>query len=222
MKRRVVKKNGRKEAFLGAIIGTVAGIAGSIISGKKQKKADELAFKQAQAEQNRIDGLQQAQALSSSYANQSYVDQYKDKVVLKNGGKMKVKAVKKGDRIDTFKKYKVGGRIPIGSNKKEYGSLIGKDGIGGVVSGGIGGVGSLISSIFSKPKAPKTIVKSDGFSVAAPKTGIAPTSYTLDADGNPLTTVPTIPASIEPQLDGLTGQRMKLPQAKVGKRLILK
>ena len=103
MKKVVIKKDSntgeRKEAFLGAIIGAVTGIAGSIISGKKKKRAEEQAFKLAQDEQNRIDGIQQAQAMSSQYANQDYVDQYLNKVTLKNGGKVKVKQSKKGDRM---------------------------------------------------------------------------------------------------------------------------
>ena len=57
-----------------------------------------------QEEQYRQDSLAAAQAMTQSYANQDYVDEYKKKVVLKNGGKMKIKQGNYTDRIKNQKK----------------------------------------------------------------------------------------------------------------------
>lgn len=78
----------RQKAFIGAIIGAAASIAGGIIKGNKQKKAQE----KAQAAQDHKDALQNAQALTSAYANQDYVNQYNDKLTLKCGGRIRRKA----------------------------------------------------------------------------------------------------------------------------------
>lgn len=82
----------RQKAFIGAAIGAVASIAGGIIKGNKQKKAQEKAQAEAQAAQDHKDALQNAQALTSAYANQDYVGQYNDKFTLKCGGRVRRKA----------------------------------------------------------------------------------------------------------------------------------
>lgn len=82
----------RQKAFTGAIIGAAASIAGGIIKGHKQKKAQEKAQAEAQAAQDHKDALQNAQALTSAYANQDYVGQYNDKFTLKCGGRVRRKA----------------------------------------------------------------------------------------------------------------------------------
>lgn len=82
----------RQKAFVGAIIGAAASIAGSVIKGNKQKKAQEKAQAEAQAAQDHKDALQNAQALTSAYANQDYVGQYNDKITLKCGGRVRRKA----------------------------------------------------------------------------------------------------------------------------------
>lgn len=82
----------RKKAFIGAVIGAAASIAGGIIKGAKQKKAQERQQAEAQAAQDHKDALQNARALTSSYANQDYVDQYNDKLTLKCGGRVRTKA----------------------------------------------------------------------------------------------------------------------------------
>lgn len=82
------KDRQRQKAFIGAIIGAAASIAGGIIKGNKQKKAQE----KAQAAQDHKDALQNAQALTSAYANQDYVGQYNDKLTLKCGGRVRRKA----------------------------------------------------------------------------------------------------------------------------------
>lgn len=86
----------RQKAFIGTIIGAAASIAGGIIKGNKQKKAQEKAQAEAQAEaqaaQDHKDALQNAQVLTSAYANQDYVGQYNDKLILKCGGRVRRKA----------------------------------------------------------------------------------------------------------------------------------
>lgn len=83
MKRKVINENGRQKAFIGAAIGAVGNLVGGIISKRKQKKAQEKAYRQAQEEQTRSEGVQQAQAMSAQYANQDYVDEYRNKITLK-------------------------------------------------------------------------------------------------------------------------------------------
>lgn len=82
----------RQKAWIGAAISAAASIAGGIIKGNKQKKAQEKAQAEAQAAQDHKDALQNAQALTSAYANQDYVDQYNDKLTLKCGGRVRRKA----------------------------------------------------------------------------------------------------------------------------------
>lgn len=172
MKNKVVKRN---KAFIGAIIGAVGNIVGSAISANKKKKAEEKAFKMQQEEQYRQDSLAAAQAMTQSYANQDYVDEYKKKVVLKNGGKMKTKQGNYTDRIKNQKKYACGGR-----KKANFGSTIANqftgnnlnDSVGGIASG----VGSIASSLINRPSTPKMIKKADGFNYAQ-KTSLTPNSY---------------------------------------------
>ncbi len=89
MKNKVNTRKERDKAFIGAAIGAVAGIAGGIIGGAKKKRAEEEALRQEQTEQNKADTLQAAQAMTSSYANQDYVDDYNKKITLRMGGKVK-------------------------------------------------------------------------------------------------------------------------------------
>ena len=86
------KDRQRQKAFIGAIIGAAASIAGGIIKGNKQKKAQEKAQAEAQSAQVHKDALQNAQALTSAYSNQDYVNQYNDKLTLKCGGRIRRKA----------------------------------------------------------------------------------------------------------------------------------
>lgn len=159
MKNKIVK---RDKAFLGSIIGAVGGVIGSAIGAAKKRKAEEKAFKMQQEEQYRQDSLAAAQAMTQSYANQDYVDEYKKKVVLKNGGKMKTKQGNYTDRIKNQKKYACGGR-----KKANFGSTI-----GGIASG----IESVANSLISGPSTPKMIKKADGFDYEQ-KTSLTPNSY---------------------------------------------
>ena len=128
-----------------------------------------------QEEQYRQDSLAAAQAMTQSYANQDYVDEYKKKVVLKNGGKMKTKQGNYTDRIKNQKKYACGGR-----KKANFGSTIANqftgnnlnDTVGGIASG----VGSVVNSLIGGPSTPKMIKKADGFDYEQ-KTSLTPNSY---------------------------------------------
>ena len=150
MKRKVINENGRQKAFIGAAIGAVGNLVGGIISKRKQKKAQEKAYRQAQEEQTRSEGVQQAQAMSAQYANQDYVDEYRSKITLKNGGKVSMK--KKGnDRIAMAKKFACGGRkkanlgSEIVSDFKNIGQEFKGDNLGNTIVGAINGVASGIS-----------------------------------------------------------------------------
>lgn len=132
MKNKVVK---RDKAFLGSIIGAVGGVIGSVIGAAKKRKAEEKAFKMQQEEQYRQDSLAAAQAMTQSYANQDYVDEYKKKVILKNGGKMKTKQGNYTDRIKNQKKYACGGR-----KKANFGSTIANQFTGNNINDTVGGI----------------------------------------------------------------------------------
>lgn len=162
MKNKVVKRN---KAFLGSIIGAVGGIIGSAIGAAKRKKAEEKAFKMQQEEQYRQDSLAAAQAMTQSYANQDYVDEYKKKVVLKNGGKMKIKKTNYTDRINNQKKYACGGR-----KKANFGST--------TVEGIASAISSIATNLINSPSVPKMVKKADGFNYEQ-KTSLTPNSYSV-------------------------------------------
>lgn len=186
MKRKVVKVNTRNKAFLGAIIGGVSNIIGGAISRRKQRKAQE----KAQAQQTELEGYQQAAAMSSAYANQDYVNEYRNKITLKNGGK-----VKTNDRIKVAKKFACGGRkkANLGTNVREQYKCGGKrtKGLLGV-SDAIKGVGTIVNSAMSQPQ--QQVKRSVGYAYA-PKTDIKDNSYQVDANNNPINAVNTNTAS---------------------------
>lgn len=186
MKRKVVKVDTRNKAFLGAIIGGVSNIIGGAISRRKQRKAQE----KAQAQQTELEGYQQAAAMSSAYANQDYVNEYRNKITLKNGGK-----VKTNDRIKVAKKFACGGRkkANLGTNVREQYKCGGKrtKGLLGV-SDAIKGVGTIVNSAMSQPQ--QQVKRSVGYAYA-PKTDIKDNSYQVDANNNPINAVNTNTAS---------------------------
>ena len=89
MKPKYIYKNKRQQAFLGAAIGAVANVVGGVISAKKQKKAEELAFKQQQEQQYRQDNMAQLNAITQTANNTGYIDYYKKRISFKCGGKKK-------------------------------------------------------------------------------------------------------------------------------------
>lgn len=125
--RKVVVK--RKKAFIGAAIGAVAGIAGSLIGGAKKRKQERAMLKQQQEEQNKTETYQNAQALSSGVADQSYVEDYQKKVTLKMGGytdrvKSKKKTVNRIYRCGGRKKAELGTDAGSKWTKQDTGDLI--------------------------------------------------------------------------------------------------
>lgn len=179
MKNKIVKRN---KAFIGAIIGAVGNIVGSAISANKKKKAEEKAFKMQQEEQYRQDSLAAAQAMTQSYSNQDYVDEYKKKIVLKNGGKMKIKKSNYTDRIKNQKKYACGGR-----KKANFGSTIANqfsgDNLNNNVGGIASGIGSVTTALINSSSAPKMVKKADGFKYEQ-KTSLTPNNYSTNQDVN--------------------------------------
>lgn len=134
------KKVKRNKAFLGAIIGAVAGIGSSILGGVMNKNSSEKAQRQQQIAQNRQDTYTMAQNLSNAYGNQEYVDEFNKRVTFKKGGKMNTK----GDRIVREKKLACGGRkkAACGTRKKaEWGA----EDTSALISG-LGSAGSNIAS----------------------------------------------------------------------------
>lgn len=126
MKKVVVK---RKKAFIGAAIGAVSGIAGSLFGAAKKRKQERAMLKQQQEEQNKTETYQNAQALSSGVADQSYVEDYQKKITLKMGGytdrvKSKKKAVNRIYRCGGRKKAELGADSDAKWNKTDTENLI--------------------------------------------------------------------------------------------------
>lgn len=150
MKYKVINDNGRPKAFIGAAIGAVGNLVGGIIGKRKRKKAQENAYRQAQEEQTRSEGVQQAAAMSAQYANQDYVDEYRNKITLKNGGKVNMKN-KGNDRIALAKKFKCGGRkranlgSEIVSDFKNIGQEFKGDNLGNTIVSRINGITGAIN-----------------------------------------------------------------------------
>lgn len=177
--KKVVKIDNRKKAFLGAIIGGVASIAGSAIGAAKKRKAEREKLKQQQIEQNQNDAKAQAQALTASVANQDYVDEYNKKVTLKMGGNKKFNDRIKSNKTKSNRIFKCGGR-----KKAEMGSLIGQNGVGGEIGDAMSGIGGLANSLFAPSSAPKQVKKADGFSTTGPKVDIKTPDYINNTNNN--------------------------------------
>lgn len=164
--KKVIKTDNRKKAFLGALIGGIAGIAGSAIGAAKKRKAEREKLKQQQIEQNQNDAKAQAQALTASVANQDYVDEYNKKVTLKMGGNKKFNDRIKSNKTKSNRIFKCGGR-----KKAEMGSLIGQ-------------IGGLANSLFAPSSAPKQVKKADGFSTTGTKINIKTPDYVNSTNNN--------------------------------------
>lgn len=177
--KKVIKTDNRKKAFLGALIGGVASIAGSAIGAAKRRKAEREKLKQQQIEQNQNDAKAQAQALTASVANQDYVDEYNKKVTLKMGGDKKFNDRIKSNKIKSNRIFKCGGR-----KKAEMGSLIGQGGVGGEIGDAMSGIGGLANSLFAPSSAPKQVKKADGFSTTGPKINIKTPDYVNSTNNN--------------------------------------
>ena len=177
--KKVIKTDNRKKAFLGALIGGVASIAGSAIGAAKRRKAEREKLKQQQIEQNQNDAKAQAQALTASVANQDYVDEYNKKVTLKMGGNKKFNDRIKSNKTKSNRIFKCGGR-----KKAEMGSLIGQNGVGGEIGDAMSGIGGLANSLFAPNSAPKQVKKADGFSTTGPKINIKTPDYVNNTNNN--------------------------------------
>lgn len=177
--RKIVKRDNRKKAFLGALIGGVASIAGSAIGAAKRRKAEREKLKQQQIEQNQNDAKAQAQALTASVADQDYVDEYNKKVTLKMGGNKKFNDRIKSNKTKSNRIFKCGGQ-----KKAKMGSLIGQNGVGGEIGDAMSGIGGLANSLFTPSSAPKQVKKADGFSTTGPKVEIKTPDYMNNTNNN--------------------------------------
>lgn len=166
--RKIVKRDNRKKAFLGALIGGIASIAGSAIGAAKRRKAEREQLRQQQIEQNQNDAKAQAQALTAAVADQDYVDEYNKKVTLKMGGNKKFNDRIKSNKTKSNRIFKCGGQ-----KKAKMGSLIGQNGIGG-----------LVNSLFTPNSAPKQVKKANGFSTTDPKVEIKTPNYMNNTNNN--------------------------------------
>lgn len=177
--RKIVKRDNRKKAFLGALIGGVASIAGSAIGAAKRRKAEREQLRQQQIEQNQNDAKAQAQALTAAVADQDYVDEYNKKVTLKMGGNKKFNDRIKSNKTKSNRIFKCGGQ-----KKAEMGSLIGQNGVGGEIGDAMSGIGGLADSLFTPSSAPKQVKKADGFSTTGPKVEMKTPDYVNSTNNN--------------------------------------
>ena len=177
--RKIVKRDNRKKAFLGALIGGVASIAGSAIGAAKRRKAEREQLRQQQIEQNQNDAKAQAQALTAAGADQDYVDEYNKKVTLKMGGDKKFNDRIKSNKTKSNRIFKCGGQ-----KKAKMGSLIGQNGVGGEIGDAMSGIGGLVNSLFTPSSAPKQVKKADGFSTTGPKVEIKTPNYMNNTNNN--------------------------------------
>lgn len=130
--KKIVKRN---KAWLGAVIGAATGIAGNIIGGNAQKKA---AKAQARA-QNRQATFEMANNLSNAYGDQGYVDDFQNKIIFRNGGRVKRTKLyscggKRKFSCGGRKKYESGG-LKLWDGANDLSSIIG--GIGNAIGGAI-------------------------------------------------------------------------------------
>ena len=116
-----MKKCKNKKAFLGAILGSVAGaglgIAGSALSANKQSRAQERIYKENLAATNRSNVLTSAYNLNSTYGDQEYVDDFTKKINI--DGEYKMGGCKR--KCKKRKKAENGGEWVDSSNKVIYG-----------------------------------------------------------------------------------------------------
>lgn len=177
--KKVIKTDNRKKAFLGALIGGVASIAGSAIGAAKKRKAEREQLRQQQIEQNQNDAKAQAQALTAAVADQDYVDEYNKKVTLKMGGNKKFNDRIKSNKTKSNRIFKCGGQ-----KKAKMGSLIGQNGVGGEIGDAMSGIGGLADALFTPSSAPKQVKKADGFSTTGPKVEIKTPNYMNNTNNN--------------------------------------
>ena len=97
-------KNKRPKKWVGALIGGGISLVSQLLAQNNQNKFTQqqnILAEQKEAEQNAI---LTAQNLTNQYANQDYVDKFKEKVVFKDGGAVY------DDRIKNLKRFKCGGK----------------------------------------------------------------------------------------------------------------
>ena len=174
------KKVKRDKAFLGAIIGAVAGIGSAIAGGVIGKHSAEKAQRQQQIAQNRKDTYSMAQNLSNSYGNQEYVDEFNKRVTFKKGGKMNTKY----DRLVREKKFACGGRkkacggrakAACGTRKK---AAWGESDTSALISG-LGSAGSSLASAAISSSINRSPIATSQFS-GKPKEYLERPDYLVD------------------------------------------
>ena len=186
----------QKKAFLGAImagVNMIGGIAGGIAKRKAQKRM----MRKQLAEQTRQEGLQQAQAMTSGYADQDYVDEYNNKIVFKNGGSTKHYT----DRIKHTKKYKCGGRRKANFGTQLAGAFKG-DKLGSSLTTIMNTTGGIANNAISSGQQQLLAPKHE-FKIGEVKTNLETPSYQVDTNGNPVTAL-----NSEQQIDRLQIAKM--------------
>lgn len=212
MKAKYVYQDKRKKAFLGAAIGTVANVIGSVISAKKQKKAEEEAFKLQQEAQFKSDNIAQVNALSQIANNTNYIDEYKKRISFKCGGRRKAllgtdadnKTDSSTDTSSTNSSDNSSNSSSntsssnTSSNNSSNGSrgfnlnlknIFSSENIGTFKENAVDalpGLGGLATSILTKPSAPRVLQQGTHIQVPQEQKVLTNYTYQVDANGNPI------------------------------------
>ena len=94
----------RKKAFIGSIISTVGNLATTLINNSQQRKLQEQQLALQEKQLNQQQAFANANAMQQQLNNNGYVDGFKSKIAMKNGGAYKY------DRIAREKQFACGGR----------------------------------------------------------------------------------------------------------------
>lgn len=148
----------RNKAFLGALIGAGVGLASNLIGGLVSNNAAEKEQARQQRLQNRLDTLQMAQNLTAGYANQDYIDDLKNNIVFRCGGR---------------KRKACGGK----TRKAEDG---GQFDWGSVISGVSSGINNITNSAFTANRLRNSNIISGESLANTPKLAIVRPDY-IDA-----------------------------------------
>lgn len=111
----------RKKAFIGAIVSGLATIGGGLADHFIQKNAEKKAIREKNIEDAKNKGIEQATEMTNAANNQEAIEEYKNKIVMKKGGKINSND-KYMDRVEVAKKLKCGGRkkAALGTNSNNY------------------------------------------------------------------------------------------------------
>lgn len=159
----------RKKAWIGAAISAVAGIAGGIANSIMSNNAEKKKQREQQIATNKQDIYNAANNLSAGYGDQEYIDDFKNKVVMRRGGKLK-----SADRLMIDRRFACGGRL----KKANGGNSAWNDGEGiGMMNSLANTFGNVASTAIRTSQDTSTIHKDPASYQSVAKTEIKQPDY---------------------------------------------